>query len=301
MRPWRSLGVLCAAVALVVSGCGGDERVQPDFVFVSTRDGDYAIFEMNADGSAQHRLTEPEDDVASNPARLFFQVEPAWSPDGLKIAFASRRSGSFDIYAMNQDGEGTRRLTSTKGVDHHPTWSPKGDRIAFARDGDIWVVQADGSGERRISGIGADESEPSWSPDGAWIAYVRRTPGQAATEIALMRPDGSARRKITNRGGESIMPAWSPDSSRIVFASKADEVYALYTVGLDGRDIRTVVPTANDNFEPAWSPDGSTIAYQEDGAIFTVELGGGDVKRLTDQATNDSQPAWKPRPAADGQ
>jgi len=94
------------------------------------------------------------------------------------------------------------------------------------------------------------------------------------------------------------MPAWSPDSSRVVFASKGDEVYALYTVGVDGRDIRTVVPTASDNFEPSWSPDGSRIAYQEGGAIFTIELGGGNVERLTDQANNDSSPAWNPQPPA---
>jgi Tol biopolymer transport system component len=297
MRLGRSLGVLCAVVALAGGGCGGDEHARPDLLFVSTRDGDYAIFEMNADGSAQHRLTERGGDDVSSTARLFFQIEPAWSPDASRIAFVSRRSGSFDVYAMNEDGKGTTRLTSTKGVDHHPTWSPKGDRIAFARDGDIWVMQADGSGERRISGIEGDESEPSWSPDGAWIAYVRRTPGQVATEIWLMRPDGSGRRQITRRGGQSIMPAWSPDSSRVVFASKGDEVYALYTVGVDGRDIRTVVPTASDNFEPSWSPDGSRIAYQEGGAIFTIELGG-NVERLTDQANNDSSPAWNPQPPA---
>jgi TolB protein len=95
------------------------------------------------------------------------------------------------------------------------------------------------------------------------------------------------------------MPAWSPDSTRVVFASKSDEVYALYTVGLDGRDIRTVIPTANDNFEPSWSPDGSKIAYMESGAIFAVELGGGDVEKLTDNENNDSSPAWNPQPPRD--
>jgi len=73
-----------------------------------------------------------------------------------------------------------------------------------------------------------------------------------------------------------------------------DEVFELFTIGLDGKRLRSVVPTAHDNFEPAWSPDGSKIAYQEEGALFTVELGGGDVKKLTDQATNDSSPAWNP-------
>jgi TolB protein len=73
-------------------------------------------------------------------------------------------------------------------------------------------------------------------------------------------------------------------------------VYELYTVGVDGKGLRSVAPTTDDNFEPSWSPDGSKIAYQEDGAIFTVELGGGDVEKLTDNDTNDSSPVWNPKP-----
>ena len=108
----RLSGVLVAIVTVIAgAGCGGSEEARPDLAFVSTRDGDYAIFEMNADGGAQHRLTPREVD-ASSPARLFFQIEPAWSPDGSRIAFSSRRSGTFDLYVMNADGTGTERLTS---------------------------------------------------------------------------------------------------------------------------------------------------------------------------------------------
>ena len=72
-----------------------------------------------------------------------------------------------------------------------------------------------------------------------------------------------------------------------MFSTNAEgELYELFTIGLDGKGLRSVAPTAGDNFEPSWSPDGSRIAYQEDGAIFTVELGGGDVEKLTD---NDEQ------------
>ena len=297
----RFAGVLVAIVMPIVAvGCGGSDSARQDLAFVSTRDGDYAVFTMDSSGHGQRRLTDESGD-ASDPAGLFFEIEPSWSPDGSKIAFASRRGGSFDIYVVDRNGEGTTRLTSGKGVDHHPTWSPGGDRISFARDADIWVMRADGSDAHRISGVEGDESEPSWSPDGAWIAFVRRTPGQLPKEIWLMRPDGSKRHPITNRGGQSIMPAWSPDSTRVVFASKASDVYALYTVGLDGRDIKTVIPTANDNFEPSWSPDGSKVAYMENGSIFSVGLGGGEVDKLTDDDTNDSSPVWNPQPPADGE
>jgi Tol biopolymer transport system component len=281
--------------AIVGAGCGGSDGARPDLAFVSTRDGDYAIFEMNADGGAQHRLTPREGDGSSSPARIFFQIEPTWSPDASQIAFSSRRSGTFDLYVMNADGTGTRRLTSGKQNDSHPTWSRNGTRLAFERDGDINVISSDGSGVRRISDTTAEEREPAWSPDGTWIAYVRRTPGTASRELWLMRPDGSERRALTSQNATVATPAWSPDSTRVVFASNKDDgVYALFTIRLDGKALRSVVPTTGDNFEPSWSPDGSKIAYEEDGAIFTVELGGGDVKKLTDNKNNDSSPAWNP-------
>jgi Tol biopolymer transport system component len=295
MRLRRSLGVLGAAVAILGSGCGGDEQARPDLVFVSTRDGDYALYEMDADGGGQRRLTEHEASISS-PARLFFQIEPAWSPDGAKIAFASRRSGDFEVYVMDRDGTGTTKLTSTTDNASHPTWSPSGTSIAYTRGSDIWVMNADGSNARRISDPLVDESEPAWAPDGSWIAYVRRAPGTASREIWLMRPDGSERHVLLPQTGRSTGPAWSPDSTRIAFSSNEEggRLFEIYTVGVDGKGLRTVVPTTADNFEPSWSPDGSKIAYQEDGAIYTVELSGGEVEKLTDQDDNDSSPVWNP-------
>ena len=295
-----ALAALAAIVLGAVAGCGGDGEARPDLLFVSTRDGDYAIFEMNADGSAQHRLTPREVGDVTSTRRLFFQVNPAWSPDATRIAFASQRSSSFDVYVMNADGTGTRRLTSGKGNDSHPTWSPDGRRLVFDRDGDIFAMNADGTDVTRISDVTAAEGEPSWSPDGKWIAYVRRTPGTASRELWLMRPDGSRRRALTARNATVATPAWSPDSSRVVFASnEGGEIYKLYTIGVDGKGLRSVAPTASDNFEPSWSPDGQTIAYFEDGAIWMVELGGGEPERITDSANNDSSPVWNPRPPAD--
>jgi Tol biopolymer transport system component len=289
------LAVVCAVLA---AGCGGEEA-SPDLAFVSSRDGEYAIYVMNADGEGEERLTDAEGDASGTS--VFFQLDPAWSPDGARIAFTSGRSGSSDVYVMDADGTGTTRLTSTEQNDTHPTWSTDGRRIAFARAGDVYTMNADGSDPRRISDVLAEESDPAWSPDGEWIAYIRRTPGTPVQNVWVMRPDGSERHALTRQQGRAFTPAWSPDSSRIVFSTNAESrLYELFTVGLDGEGLRQVAPTAGDNFEPSWSPDGSKIAYQEDGAIFTVELGGGAVERLTDQANNDATPAWNPRrPPAD--
>jgi Tol biopolymer transport system component len=299
LRRLALLGLLSAAV-LAAAGCGGGSSGSADIAFVSSRDGDYAIFVMASDGRGQRRLTAQ--DTAASGATVFFQVEPAWSGDGSKIAFASRRAGSSDIYAMASDGTGTKRLTSGKQNDSHPTWSPDGSELAFTREGDIYVMGADGSRPHRISDIDAEESDPAWSPDGGLIAYVRRIPGTPIQNVWVVRPDGSGRRPLTRQNGRAFTPAWSPDAKRVVFASNAKgEHFELFTVGVDGKRLRNVVPTANDDFEPAWSPDGSRIAYQEEGAIFTIELGGDRaVEKLTDYETNDSSPAWNPQPVDAG-
>jgi Tol biopolymer transport system component len=301
-RPLRAAPVsLLAALAAFVTGCGGSTDERPDLAFVSTRDGDYAVFEMNADGKGQNRLTEAETADAAPSESVFFQVEPDWSPDGTRIAFASQRRGSFDLYVMAADGTGTKRLTSTGDEDESsPTWSPEGDRIAFARAGDIYVMNADGSGARRISDVTAEETEPAWSPDGRFIAYVRREPGTPIREIWIMRPDGTGRRQLTELQSASYSPAWSPDNTKIAFATNNRiSQYDIYwvTVGT-GRTTRVTV-SEEDSFEPAWSTDGNSIAFSENGAIHLASVvaeGASQVEEITDPADNDSSPAWNPTP-----
>jgi len=288
--------LLALGAALLLASCGGSGEADPDLVFVSTRDGDYAVYAASAGGGEERRLTDADVDP-STPQGLFFQTEPAWSPDGNTIAFASKRSGTFDLYAMNADGSGTRRLTSTKDEDSQPAWSPDGKRIAFTRgaSGRIFVMAADGSGARRLTGEEVDESEPAWSQDGRSLAYSRKAPGSSVRELWLVRSDGSRPRPLTKLGGVAQAPAWSPDGRRIVFSANAgDSRFDIYTVGVDGKDLK-LVTSSEDAFEPAWSPDGTTIAFSAGGAISTIDVESGEQRVLTDPDNNDSSPAWKPQ------
>jgi Tol biopolymer transport system component len=290
---------LAACCALLLAACGGGGDPRPDLVFVSTRDGDYAIFAMDADGKREKRLTTSHDSEAHGS--LYFQVEPAYAPDGALIAFASRRGTSFDLFVMNADGNGTRQLTSTRENDGHPTWSPDGERIAFHR-GDpsqLFVMSADGSGQQRLTDDSAPEAQPAWSPDGEWIAYVRRTPGTEIREVWLVRPDGSERRALTKLEAVVDAPAWAPDGATLAFASNDEEDrFEVYTIGADGTGLRRLTTSTEAAFEPAWSPDGSSIAYSQDGSIVVLVLDADEASSLTDPDDNDSSPAWNPVPPA---
>ena len=301
MRSRRSLAlVLAIGAATFLAACDGSEPGPVELVVVSTRDGDYALFGMSADGDRERRLSEEAGDPSSAEG-LFFQTDPAWSPDGSRIAFASKRAGSFDLFTMGADGTGTRRLVATKADEAQPSWAPDGRRLVFSRGSpaDLWIVGADGSGVRRLLQAPTDDAQPSWSPDGRWIAFARRRPGTSIRDIWLVRPDGGGLRQLTALESVSESPSWSPDGRSLAFATNVRNTqFDVYTVRVDGTGRRRVTVTADDSIEPAWSPDGTTIAYSEGGSIFAKEFRAdpfSEGTRLTDAAGNDSSPEWRPR------
>jgi TolB protein len=94
-------------------------------------------------------------------------ADPAWSPDGTKIAFTSTRTGIEQVWVMNADGSGQAQLTFDPFVhDQLPDWSPDGSRIAYfdtaAGSGDIFVMDADGSDQHDVSNNPSLEFGAAW-------------------------------------------------------------------------------------------------------------------------------------------
>ena len=90
-------------------------------------------FASNRDGELRDLLDERRrhrPDPAHQQRRRS-TTDPAWSPDGTKIAFTTDRDGNFEIYVMNADGTGQTRLTNNAAADDEPAWSPDGSKIAF--------------------------------------------------------------------------------------------------------------------------------------------------------------------------
>ena len=250
--------------------------------FTSTRDGNYEIYVMNADGSGVTRLT-------NNSA---YDFEPAWSPNGLRIAFRSRRDGNNEIYVMNADGSGVTRLTNNSAHNYEPAWSPDGRRIAFTstRDGnyEIYVMNADGSGVTRLTNNPDSDDYPAWSPDGQRIAFT------SSRDVYVMNADGSGVTRLTNNSAYDYEPAWSPGGQRIAFQRyHGDGNNEIYVMNADGSAVTRLTNNPASDGEPAWSPDSLSIAFtsSRDGNLEIYVLGG-VTTRLTNNPASDLTPAW---------
>jgi Tol biopolymer transport system component len=266
--------------------------------------GNNEIYAIDPAGTGLVRLTN---DAA-------FDFEPAWSPNGRKIAFASNRAApgtcanvgpacNYDIYVMNADGSGLVRLTTSLANDRNPAWSPDGSRIVFTstrdQQGDppfsqpdqfnseLYVMNADGSGQTRITDYEGVDTDPAWSPDGGRIAFKRGACFfNCVSHIYNVAPTGSGVTQLTSEVTRDRSPNWSPAGDKIVF-NREDTANAFWVMNPDGSG-QTRLPGTH--LEPAWSPDGQKIAFSYPG-IGIMNPDGGSAATIY---PNGEAPDWQP-------
>jgi Tol biopolymer transport system component len=269
--------------------------VRRKILFSSTRTTNGDIYAMNPDGTGVVQLT----------STAGADVQPAWSPDGAKIAFASARSGSngLDIYVMDANGANVRRLTSTAGDDTAPEWSPDGNKLVFqsTRDGnnEIYVMNNDGTVPMRLTANASSDVQPTWSPDGKRIAFSSNRLG--GPNIWVMDANGAAQTRLTNATVGEGGPSWSPDGTKIAFdslrMSKNGSLFDIFTMKTDGTNIVRLTSAQADDTEPAWSRDGALISFTSmhngNAEIYTVNATtGSNQTRLTVNSAADRNPDW---------
>ena len=231
-------------------GCRNDDPVwSPDATRIAYEreypspacNGDWDIAIMNADGTGTV--------LVSGAASGVPELDPAWSPDGSKIAFVKNDA----IYTIAADGSGTTtQLTTGASQDQKPDWSPDGSTIAFQRfdsntgDWDLYGVPAAGGTAQPILATIAQEENPSWSPGGTSIAYSRWTSGSNADIYTLNRSLGTSTNITNTSGQDERWPVYSPDGKQIAFFNNCCDIQKINT---DGTGRATV---ATNGIYPDW-------------------------------------------------
>ncbi len=214
--------------------------------------------------------------------------EPALSPDGKLVAYASDRSGdgNLDIWVHQVAGGEAVRLTRHAADDREPAFSPDGDKIAFRSEregGGIYVVPAIGGNERLIAPHGRT---PRFSPDGQWIAYWVGSaasidtfaPGWAG-QIFVVASTGATPRRLGPKFLSCRHPTWTPDGKHVLFMGSRDErgdtADWWVTPIEDGEAVRTgaYAVFGPPGFLSRYSPAVSPSMWLGDHVVFSVPLG----------------------------
>ena len=270
-------------------------------------DGRTLVFDLMGD-----IYVMPVEGSGSTPARRLlggpaFEMQPRFSPDGRRIAFASDRGGLWNIWTMDVNGGDLKQISrEQRWFINSPTWSPDG-RYLFARRhfvstrslgaGEVWMYHASGSDGLQVTekvSFQKDQGEPAVSPDGRYLYYSKDvTPGvnfeynkdPHGVIYAIIRRDlqSGQERTFVSRAGGSITPRPSPDGKWLAFIRRVDLESHLFVRDLkSGNDVDIFNQLDKDLQEAwavlgvyaqyAWSPDSRFIYIWGKGKIWKVDV-----------------------------
>jgi tricorn protease len=253
------------------------------------------IWTVAAEGGRATRLT-------SHPAR---DVQPVISPDGRTIAFASNRSGNFDVYLMPTTGGPPRQLTFHSGAEFANSFTPDGQWLIFHANTygalDLYKVRVAGGEPIRLTW---DLYERKYfgnvSPDGQWIAFNhngapgdwrrRGYEGSANADIWLARfttPVGEPKRLTTNPAHD-FMPLFSRDGRRLYYASDRKGQVNIWSMELAGGAQKQLTFHTSDGVRiPSYAPQAEKIAYEYASGIWILDLRSGKTAPVPIEAVSD--------------
>ena len=261
------------------------------------------VWSVNADGSRLANLSDV-------PGGAGEGSDPSAAPNGL-VTFVVGTGNAAEIWAMNADGSGARRLTNDGLADRTPAVSPDGARIAWASDRgggfDLWTMAADGTDPRPLLTAPGNDLWPQYSSDGQFVALATDVSGNF--DIAYVKvadgPHAAAISTTTRSSLDQTEPAIMPDMYRLAYTQTdpanpgPSDVLTAYSD--DGTDeYPLAVDPARSERSAAFSPDTTKVVYVADGGLVVASAGGLTPAPLpTGQASAPANPDWAVGPPVD--
>lgn len=242
------------------------------------------IWTMPVSGGPAVALTDPFGDAR----------QPAWSPDGRRIAFQAYWDGNYHVWSVAVDGSELRKHTRGPFDHREPHWSPDGRRIAFSSDRsgsyDAWTVAVPGGRLEQLTDGPESEHGPAFSPDGGAVAFASDGPEDVAG-VWVVEGEGRQRRVAPARGARIAAPAWSADGAAISYSAivggramlrTAAVGSAAASAGAGPADADAPVLTGADEdvfpFRASWTSSG--FFYTADGKVRWRALDGGGFRNV---------------------
>jgi Tol biopolymer transport system component len=244
----------------------GHSTTQTFTYTVRTRD---IVYSSTATGSGDIYVLPAGAGPTTTPTRLtatsFPEADPVWSPDSRRIAFASNRTGTWQIYLMDADGTDVTLLNTGTGDATEPAWSPDGNRIAFVsgrkKNPDIWVVNLNGTGLQQLTIDTKIDVSPTWSPSvtNPQIMWSNGPGGQL--DIWKMQPNGNGKTRVTTTEDVNTEAAWgSEDTVAFARRAKGSSRFELWTMTASGGSMkRIIISNVRNDTQPTWLQDGRIV------------------------------------------
>jgi Tol biopolymer transport system component/C-terminal processing protease CtpA/Prc len=257
---------------------------RPEIAFVSGGD----IWVAPVGGGDAHILI-------AHPAE---ESRPLYSPDGLKLAFLSTRTGGGDIYILTLATDELKRLTFDDGSEQLDAWSRDGKWIYFStgahdvgRKNDIYRVSAEGGTPMPVSADRfTNEFQAAPAPDGSTVAFSARGVSDSQwwrhghshldeSEIWLRKESG-AYEKVVDLNGRNVWPMWMPDGRTLYFMSDRTGPQNIWSLTLGGKPKQVTKFTDGRVLWPSISYDGKSIVFERDFKIWKLDTKTGDASQV---------------------